>query len=66
MGPDSLSGGAQQQEKGQRAETETQKVSSEHDKNFLYFEGDRTLEPASHWGSGVPFPVDNIILCNLL
>ncbi|GAB0181473.1 mitochondrial enolase superfamily member 1 [Grus japonensis] len=36
--------GAQQQDKGQWAQTGTQEVSSEHEEKLLYFESDRALE----------------------
>ena len=38
--------GAQQQDKGQWAQTGTQEVSYEHEEKLFYLEGDRVLEQA--------------------
>ena len=45
--------GAQQQDKGQWAQTEAQEVSSEHEEEFLPSEGDGALEQAAQGGCGV-------------
>jgi len=42
-----LFSGAQQQDKGQRAQTEAQEVLSEHEEEFLPSEGDGALEQAA-------------------
>ena len=42
-----LFGGAQQQDKGQRAQTEAEEVPSEHEEELLYSEGDGALEQAA-------------------
>jgi len=42
-----LFSGAQQQDKGQWAQTEAQEVPSEHEEKLLYFEGDRALAQAA-------------------
>lgn len=44
---------AQQQDKGQPAQTGTQEASSEHDKELCYCEDDRALEQAAWRGCGV-------------
>jgi len=41
--------GAQQQDKGQRAQTEAQEVPAEHEEELLHSEGDRALEQAAQW-----------------
>jgi len=55
--PDSFSG-AQQQEKGQRAQTEAEEVPSEHEEELLLSEGDGALAQAAQGGCGVSFSGD--------
>ena len=50
--------GAQQQDKGQWAQTEAQEVPSEHEKEQLPSEGDGALEQAAQGGGGVSFSGD--------
>ena len=50
--------GDQQQDKGQRAQTETQEVPSEHEEELLPSEGDGALEQAAQGGCGVSFSGD--------
>ena len=59
MGPDSFQWcpGAQQQDKGQWAQTEAQEVPSEHEEE-LPSEGDGALEQVAQWGCGVSFSGD--------
>jgi len=45
-----LFSGAQQQDKGQQAEAETQAVPFEHEEKHLYFENNRALEKAVQRG----------------
>jgi len=51
-------GGAQRENKGQRAQTEAQEVPSEHEEKLLPSEGDKALEQAAHGGCGVSFSGD--------
>jgi len=53
-----LFSGAQQQHEGQRAQTEPQKVPSEHEEELLPSEGDGALEQAAQGGCGVSFSGD--------
>ena len=50
-----LFSGAQRQDKGQRAQTESQEVPSEHEEEPLPSEGDGALEQAAQGGCGVSF-----------
>ena len=50
--------GAQQQDKGQWAQTEAQEVPSEHEEELLQSEGDGALEQAAQGGCGVSFSGD--------
>ena len=54
-----LFSGAQQQDKGQWAQTEAQEVPSEDKEELLHFEGDGALEQAAQGGCGVSFSGDN-------
>ena len=49
---------AQQQDKGQWAQTEAQEVPSEHEEGLLHFEGDEALEQAAQGGCGVSLSGD--------
>jgi len=53
-----LFSGAQWQDKGQRAQTEAQKVPSEHEEELLHSEGDVALEQVAQGGCGVSFSGD--------
>ena len=53
-----LFSGAQQQDNGQRAQTEAQEVPSEHEEELLPSEGDGALEQAAQGGCGVSFSGD--------
>ena len=53
-----LFSGAQQQDKGQWAQTEAQEVPSEHEEELLPSEGDGALEQAAQGGCGVSFSGD--------
>jgi len=50
-----LFSGAQQQHKGQRAQTEAQEVPFEYEEELLPSEGDGALEQAAQGGCGVTF-----------
>ena len=53
-----LFSGAQQQDKGQWAQTEAQEVPSEHEEELLPSEGDGALAQAVQGGCGVSFSGD--------
>jgi len=53
-----LFSGAQQEDKGQRAQIEVQEVPAEHKEKILYFEGDGALEPGAQRGCGFSFSGD--------
>jgi len=53
-----LFSGAQQQHKGQWAQTEAQEVPAEHEEELLPSEGDGALEQAAQGGCGVSFSGD--------
>ena len=53
-----LSSGAQRQDKGQRAQTEAEEVPSEHKEEFLPSEGDGALAQAAQRSCGVSFSGD--------
>jgi len=53
-----LFSGAQQQDKGQRAQTEAEEVSSEQEEELLPSEGDGALAQAAQVGCGVSFSGD--------
>ena len=53
-----LFSGAQQQDKGQWAQTKAEEVPSEHEEELLPSEGDGALEQAAQGGCGVSFSGD--------
>jgi len=53
-----LSSGAQRQDKGQRAQTEAWEVSAEDEEELLPSEGDGALAQAAQGGCGVSFSGD--------
>jgi len=53
-----LSSGAQRQDKGQRAQTEAEEVPAEREEELLPSEGDGALEQAAQGGGGVSFSGD--------
>jgi len=53
-----LFSGAQRQDKGQRAQTEAEKVPSEREEELLPSEGDGALAQATQGGCGVSFSGD--------
>jgi len=53
-----LSSGAQWQDKGQRAQTEAEEVPAEDEEELLPSEGDRALEQVAQGGCGVSFSGD--------
>ena len=58
-GPRLFFSGAQQQDKGQWAQTEAQEVPAEHEEELLHSEGDGVLEQAAQGGCGVSFSGDS-------
>jgi len=53
-----LFSGAQRQDKGQRAQTEAEEVSAEHEEEFLPSEGDGALAQGAQGGCGLSFSAD--------
>jgi len=53
-----LFSGAQQQDKGQRAQTEAEEVPAEHEEELLHSEDDGALEQAAQRGCGVSLSGD--------
>jgi len=53
-----LSSGAQRQDKGQWAQTEAEEVLSEHEEEFLPSEGDGAVAQTAQGGCGVSFSGD--------
>ena len=53
-----LSSGAQEQDKGQQAQTEAEEVPAEHEEELLPSEGDGALAQAAQGGCGVSFSGD--------
>ena len=53
-----LSSGAQRQDKGQQAQTEAQEVPAEHEEELLHSAGYATLAQAAQGGCGVSFSGD--------
>jgi len=53
-----LFSGAQQQDKGQWAQTEAEEVPAEHEEEILHSEGDGALEQVTQGGCGVSFSGD--------
>ena len=57
-GGQTLSSGAQWQDKGQWAQTEAEEVPAEHEEELLHCEGDGALAQAAQGGCGVSFSGD--------
>jgi len=54
-----LFSGAQQQDKGQRAQTEAEEAPAEHEEELLHSEGNIALAQAAQRGCGVSFSGDS-------